>query len=138
MNHEADFLQQVIEALNLEPNTPPEDVPALIEKMKATQSKIAGAPMKDQKTVEQVAELLAAPDPARFVLIVTVQAILAERNTNLATMSEERAREKVADATRKGYLSPAMQDWATALCRYIAMMPWSASSSGRISDLQRA
>lgn len=117
MNPEPDFLQQVIDALGLEPDTPPEDALALIEKMKATVSKIAGGPMKDQKTVDQAAELLAAPDPAKFVPIATVQAILAERSTNLATMSEDRAREKVADATRKGYLSPAMQDWATALCR---------------------
>lgn len=49
--------------------------------------------------------------------IATVQAILAERNANLATMSEDRAREKVAVATRRGYLSPAMQEWAVSLCR---------------------
>ncbi len=117
MNPEADFLQQVIEALDLQPDMTPEDVLALIEKMKATVAKIAGAPVKDQKTVDQVAALLAAPDPAKFVPIATVQAILAERNMNLATMSEDRAREKVTRATRKGYLSPAMQDWAVALCR---------------------
>ncbi len=57
------------------------------------------------------------PDPARFVPVETVQAMLAERNLTLATMSEARATEKVGDAVRRGYLSPAMKPWAMALCR---------------------
>lgn len=43
--------------------------------------------------------------------------MLTERNANIATMSERRAAEKVADATRKGYLSPDMWEWAIGLCR---------------------
>lgn len=117
MDPESTFLQQVIETLDLEPDTPPEEVLAVIEKMKDVVTKVSGAPVKSRKPVEEVAEHLATPDPAKFVPIATVQAILAERNANIATMSEDRAREKVAQAIRKGYLSPAMQDWAVALCR---------------------
>ena len=58
----------------------------------------------------------ATPDPAKYVPVETVQAMLAERNLSLATMSEGRAVQKVADALRKGHLSPAMKGWATALC----------------------
>lgn len=117
MDPEADFLQQVIAALALEPDTPPEDVLAVIETMRDTLAKASGDPADKKKPVAEIAERLARPNPAKFVPIATVQAILAERNANLATMSEDRAREKVAVATRKGYLSPAMQDWAIALCR---------------------
>lgn len=56
------------------------------------------------------------PNPAKFVPVATVQAMLAERNLSLATASEERAGQKVEEALRSGHLSPAMKDWATALC----------------------
>jgi phage I-like protein len=59
----------------------------------------------------------ADPDPAKFVPIATVQAMLAERNLSLATASEERASQKVSQALRLGQISPSMRDWATALCR---------------------
>jgi phage I-like protein len=59
----------------------------------------------------------ADPDPAKFVPVATVQAMLAERNLSLATASEERAGQKVAEALRLGHISPALKDWATALCR---------------------
>jgi phage I-like protein len=117
MDPDATILQQIIEALDLEPDTEPEAVLAVIAKMRDAMSKAGADPADAQKTVAELAERLAAPDPAQFVPIATVRAMLAERNANIATMSEERAREKVTEATRKGYLSPAMQDWATALCR---------------------
>lgn len=58
----------------------------------------------------------AEPDPAKFVPVATVQAMLSDRNLSLATASEERAGQKVEEALRSGHLSPAMKDWATALC----------------------
>jgi len=57
------------------------------------------------------------PDPAKFVPVATVQAMLSERNLSLATASEKRAGQKVAEALRLGHIPPAMKDWATALCR---------------------
>lgn len=58
----------------------------------------------------------ADPDPAKFVPVAAVQEMLSERNHVIATASESRAKEKVAGAMQRGYLSPAMRDWATALC----------------------
>ena len=57
------------------------------------------------------------PDPAKYVPVATVQAMLTERNLSLATASEERANQKVSEALRLGHIPPAMKDWATALCR---------------------
>ena len=45
------------------------------------------------------------PDPARYVPIEAVRALMADRNTRLATLREQ-------DATAK--VSAAMRDWATA------------------------
>ena len=107
MPPDATILQQIIAALGLDPDTPAEEVLSLIARMKDAEGNASAAN----------GEPGAPPDPARFVPIATVQAILAERNQKIAVISEGRAREKVSEATRKGYLSPAMQDWAMALCR---------------------
>jgi phage I-like protein len=120
MDPDATILPQIIAALDLDPDTPPAEVLALIARMKDVLGKVtkaAGIATDPQASVAQLAERIATPDPAKFVPIATVQAMLAERNTNIVTMSEERVREKVGEATRRGYLSPAMKDWAVALCR---------------------
>jgi len=51
------------------------------------------------------------------VPVEAVQAMLMERNLSLATASEQRAALKADEALRLGHLTPAMKDWATALCR---------------------
>jgi phage I-like protein len=110
-------MQQITEALGLGPDATPEAVLAAITDMKSALAKIMG---KDDVTGATMAELASGavvPDPAKYVPVATVQAMLTERNANLATMSEARAADKVADAMRKGYLSPAMKDWAMGLCR---------------------
>lgn len=56
------------------------------------------------------------PDPSRFVPIAAVQELLVDRNTRIATMREADARSKVEQAFRDGHITPAMRDWATALC----------------------
>lgn len=71
----------------------------------------------DQLFAKLKAKLGSDPDPSKFVPVATVQAMLAERNLSLATASEERAGQKVAEALRLGQISPAMKEWATALCR---------------------
>ncbi len=90
----AAFAAMIAELLGLPPETPAK---ALFAKLK-----------------EKVG---AEPDPAKFVPVAAVQAMLAERNLSLATASEERADQKVSDALRLGRIPPAMKDWATALCR---------------------
>lgn len=90
----AAFAAMIAELLGLPPETPPDE---LLAKLK---DKIGGE-----------------PDPAKFVPVATVQAMLAERNLSLATASEERANRKVAEALRLGHIPQSMKDWATALCR---------------------
>ena len=41
---------------------------------------------------------------------------MRDRNARIATLSEGAAAVKVEDALRKGYITPAMRGWATALC----------------------
>ena len=90
----AAFVAMVADLLGLPPETPQEE---LFAKLKA--------------------KIGADPDPAKFVPVATVQAMLSERNLSIATASEERASLKVAEALRTGHISPALKDWATALCR---------------------
>lgn len=57
-----------------------------------------------------------SPDPARFVPVAAVQELLADRNTKIATMREADATARVDAALRAGHITPAMREWATALC----------------------
>ena len=43
------------------------------------------------------------PDPAKYVPVATVQAMLTEQNLNLATTSEGRAQAKVEGALQSGW-----------------------------------
>ena len=61
--------------------------------------------------------LNAQPDPAKFMPVTAVQAMLKDRNLEIATASETRAKEKVEQAFRKGHFHGGMRDWALALCR---------------------
>jgi phage I-like protein len=90
----AAFAAMVAKMLGLPPETPQEELMSALK-----------------------AKLMADPDPAKFVPVAAVQAMLAERNLTLATASEDQARRKVDKALQSGHLSPAMKDWATALCR---------------------
>jgi phage I-like protein len=90
----ASFVAMIAELLGCPADTPPKE---LFAKLKA--------------------KMGADPDPAKFVPVATVQAMLSERNLSLATASEERAAKKVNQALLAGYFSPALKDWATALCR---------------------
>ncbi|MBZ0129478.1 MAG: phage protease [Rhodobacteraceae bacterium] len=56
-------------------------------------------------------------DPSRFVPLEALQDLLKDRNARIATMGQERANAKVEAALSKGYITPAMKPWATALCR---------------------
>jgi len=66
--------------------------------------------------LEKVIKTAAATDPAKFVPIKALHDVLKDRNTHLAKMIETRAQSKVEEAMRRGFLTPAMKDWATALC----------------------
>ena len=107
------FAARLMKALGLPDDTEEDAALALVTRLVATLAKVTG---KDGEPVAALA-FEATPDPRRFMPVAAVQALLAERATTLATMSEERAAARVADALRKGHISPAMKGWATALCR---------------------
>lgn len=57
-----------------------------------------------------------APDPAEYVPFAEVTALLRERNTRIATLSEQAIARRVDDAVLTGVITPGMREWATALC----------------------
>jgi phage I-like protein len=62
-------------------------------------------------------QMSAPPDPAKYMPVEAVQAMMADRHLELSTASEGRAQEKVNAAFRQGYIHGGMRDWALALCR---------------------
>ncbi len=62
-------------------------------------------------------QLSAPPDPAKFMPVAAVQAMMADRSTELVTASEGRAQLKVGAAFRQGYIHGGMRDRALARCR---------------------
>ncbi|THD81538.1 hypothetical protein E7811_16670 [Aliigemmobacter aestuarii] len=57
------------------------------------------------------------PDPAKFMPVEAVQALLSERAEMTARMSQMDAEDRVDEAMREGFISPAMRPRAVALCR---------------------
>lgn len=57
------------------------------------------------------------PDPAKYVPLASVQAMLRERNEERAIHSANHAIEKVDRAVREHYLPPSLKNWALALCK---------------------
>lgn len=104
---------RLAQALGLPDDTPEDDALALVGRMVAVLAKMTG---KEGEPATALA-FETTPDPRRFVPVDAVKAMLSERATTLATVTEERAAAKVADALRRGHISPAMKGWATALCR---------------------
>jgi hypothetical protein len=49
--------------------------------------------------------------------MAAVQSMLAERGTERTALAEVQISDKVERACREGYVTPAMKDWALALCR---------------------
>lgn len=56
------------------------------------------------------------PDPARYVPIEAVHDLMASRGEAVTSLQRQEAEARVQDATDKGYLTPAMWDWAVSLC----------------------
>ncbi|MDK8873929.1 phage protease [Paracoccus sp. SSJ] len=117
------------EALGLAPDASEADILDLLQRLRDMLGRVTGA----KGAVAQLAELAVIardlgqenripryaegePDPARFVPAETLQAVLTERNEAQAVLREQNAKARVDDAFARGYLSPAMRDWAMALC----------------------
>ncbi|MDK3075928.1 phage protease [Sedimentitalea sp. JM2-8] len=101
MNEPETLLDKLIAALGLPEETTEDELIALIETIRGKAEQATAARM---------------PDPARFVPIEAVQDLMASRHADLAERTKERATAKVKDALARGFITPAMKDWATALC----------------------
>ncbi len=104
---------RLAQALGLPEGTPEDAALALVARMAAVPGKMTG---KDGEPATALA-FESPPDPRRFMPVAAVRSRLSERATTLATMSEDRAAARVADALRRGHISPAKKGWATAKCR---------------------
>lgn len=105
MNDAPGILQRLVAFLKLPEGTTEAE---MFEKLGELVEKTAMA------AVELAAEV--APDPAKYVPIEAVADLMKDRNEGRAAQNEERAKAKVTDALARGYISPAMAGWATALC----------------------
>ena len=107
----APSMTRVLEALGLQPDaTDAEILEALQIALGQKAPRLSSTPTTANATAGQ------HPDPARYVPIEAVRALMADRNTRLATLREQDATAKVSAALRDGHITPAMRDWATALC----------------------
>jgi phage I-like protein len=101
----AELLPKLAEALGMSPES---DAAAILTTLLAA---LTSGKVKAPKRLNSD-----RPNPARFVPIGAVQDLLADRNGRIATMREEEASRKMEWAFREGYITPAMREWATALC----------------------
>jgi phage I-like protein len=89
------LLESLIKLLGLDKDTPPADILAAMEKRLAEGNK---------------------PDPEKYAPVEAMREALADRNRELATLREDRARRKVDGAFKAGYLTSAGRGWALELC----------------------
>jgi phage I-like protein len=102
---------------NKMPDTPG---PGAAIDLKAAMARLLGLPAEtpvEELLAKFTERMDAAPDPAKYMPVQAVQAMLSDRHIERATASEERAQTKVANALEAGYFHPGMRDWALALCR---------------------
>ncbi|NIZ13841.1 phage protease [Phaeobacter sp. HF9A] len=102
MPENQDFMQQLLQALNLPTEADPQ---AVLDAVIA---------LKGDVRLETAAQ---SHDPTRFVPIEAVQELMKDRNQQLSTQAESRIAGKVSDAVENGIILPRMKEWATALCR---------------------
>lgn len=112
---DAVILAKLRTALGLPAEATPEELLAVVGRMVDALSRIAGKPKAEVAAMREAAQMV--PDPARFVPVETMTAMLQERRQERAQVAEGQAQEKVRAAMQRGYISPAMKDWAVALCR---------------------
>lgn len=93
----------------------PQDGTAIMRKLAAL-LKLPETASSDDILAAFKEALNAKSDPSKFVPIEAVAKMMRDRNTTSATMAEMVADQKVSDALRAGFITPAMKDWATALC----------------------
>lgn len=70
-----------------------------------------------QVILDAIARLQSQPDPSKFVPIAALKEAIQGKLNAVSTNSEREAETKVSKAMSMGYLSPAMREWALALCK---------------------
>lgn len=101
MTDDETLLARLIAALGLLDDTTEDALVEMIETLRGTAEKASAAQR---------------PDPARFVPIEAVQELMTSRYADRAERARERVQIKVRDALARGFITPAMKDWASALC----------------------
>lgn len=94
-------MQRIAALLNLSADAGEDAICAKVEELLAAQS----------ATLAQ-----AEPDPAKYVPIDQVQAMLREQNEKRTAEDSARVQRKVDDALKSGHLARPLKDWAIALC----------------------
>lgn len=96
--------------------TPMQRIAALL-KLSADAGEDAICAKVEELLAAQTATLAQAePDPAKYVPIDQVQAMLREENEKRAAGQAARVQRKVDDALKSGHLARPLKDWAVALC----------------------
>lgn len=95
------LMQRLIAALGLPDETTEEELLQMIETLRGKAEHATAARM---------------PDPARFVPIEAVQDLMTSRHADRSERARDRAAAKVNNALARGFITPAMKTWATALC----------------------
>ncbi|MFN3970885.1 MAG: phage protease [Gemmobacter sp.] len=113
---DTDLLPRLVTSLGMDPAATADDVVAMVARMVEAMRKMVGRGVPEAATAAELARAN-APDPARFIPVDAVAEMMRERQTERVVLAEGRAAEKVNAALRQGYITPAMRDWALALCR---------------------
>ncbi|MCX7559111.1 hypothetical protein OS190_05985 [Sulfitobacter sp. F26204] len=96
------------------PGTKPDD-------MTLTQRIIKMLGLSDTASDDEIAQALdkaldAMPDPEKYVPIEAMKSAMDDRNEQASAQAEANAQAKVQAALAEGHITPAMVNWATALC----------------------
>lgn len=110
------LLARLVAFLELPEGTTEEEVFAKLEELDGLARSMATAAVTLDAKLLGLRAAVASPDPARFVPIDAVADLMKARGEDRAAASGERVRAKVGEALAKGYITPAMKGWATALC----------------------
>ncbi len=116
MDQETTLLARLVASLKLPEGTTEEDVFAKLDELGRGIEETDAAAQRLQSELADLQVIASQPDPARFVPIEVVKDLMQSRGRDLSERARERAETKVADALRSGHITPAMKDWATALC----------------------
>lgn len=99
---------RIAKALGLDAGATADDMLAAIRDL---------AKRREEDGEEETAENRAAPDPARYVPVEAVQAMLRKRAGERRALHSAEAEHRVAAALDAGHITPALKPWALALCR---------------------